>query len=151
MTTLHITDIESAINYWRKKTPQADGVSLRPELRALAEVYGHMTFAHFHEINEVALSEAAMHAWLTWFESTPDTPCIAICSTSQGDEECKGCGRTFEEVQLWPQMRPAEKRSTWRRITLDATSWRFNKYAERAAEGALPAAVEDPGSPTSSE
>jgi hypothetical protein len=31
-------------------------------------------------------------------------------------------------------MGPAEKRATWRRITLDATSWRFNRYAERAAE-----------------
>ena len=76
----------------------------------------------------------ALAAWQTWYETTPDTPCIAICSTSQGDELCKGCGRTFEEVQLWPQMGPAEKRATWRRITLDATSWRFNRYAERAAE-----------------
>jgi uncharacterized protein len=30
-------------------------------------------------------------------------------------------------------MRPAEKRETWRRITLQANAWRFNKYAERAA------------------
>jgi hypothetical protein len=29
-------------------------------------------------------------------------------------------------------MTPAEKRSTWRRITMIGTSWRFNKYAERA-------------------
>jgi hypothetical protein len=31
-------------------------------------------------------------------------------------------------------MSPGEKRSTWRRITLSADSWRFNRYAERAAE-----------------
>jgi hypothetical protein len=31
-------------------------------------------------------------------------------------------------------MGPAAKRATWRRITLDASAWRFNKYAERAAE-----------------
>jgi predicted Fe-S protein YdhL (DUF1289 family) len=71
---------------------------------------------------------------LTWFASTPDTPCIAICSTSQGDAVCKGCGRTFSEVQLWTEMKPAEKRATWRRITRENTAWRFNKYAERAAE-----------------
>jgi hypothetical protein len=35
-------------------------------------------------------------------------------------------------------MSPAEKRGTWRRITLDGSAWRFNKYAERAAEGARP-------------
>jgi hypothetical protein len=31
-------------------------------------------------------------------------------------------------------MTPAEKRSTWRRITMQDTAWRFNKYAERARE-----------------
>jgi hypothetical protein len=47
---------------------------------------------------------------------------------------CKGCGRTFDEVQHWPAMTPGEKRATWRRITLEASAWRFNTYAERAAE-----------------
>ena len=80
-------------------------------------------------------SSSAHEAWLAWYNSTPDTPCIAICSTSQGDETCKGCGRSFSEVQHWPQMTPGEKRHTWRRITLESSAWRFNKYAERAAEG----------------
>ena len=31
-------------------------------------------------------------------------------------------------------MTPAEKRATWRRITQEATAWRFNRYAERARE-----------------
>jgi uncharacterized protein len=35
-------------------------------------------------------------------------------------------------VQHWPSMSPAEKRSTWRRITREGTAWRFNRYAERA-------------------
>ena len=69
-----------------------------------------------------------------WYATTPDTPCIAICSTSQGDASCKGCGRTFEEVQLWTEMSAGEKRAVWRRISLEGTSWRFNRYAERAAE-----------------
>ena len=60
---------------------------------------------------------AARDAWLAWYASTPDAPCIAICSTSQGDAVCKGCGRTFLEVQRWTEMTPAEKRATWRRIT----------------------------------
>lgn len=48
-------------------------------------------------------------AWLAWYESTtPDTPCIAICSTSQGDDVCKGCGRTFEEVQHWLSISPVQ-------------------------------------------
>jgi hypothetical protein len=132
MTAIHITDIESAINFWRKQTPPADGVSLRPELHGLAEVYGAMAFARVQDIDEAALSEVAMRAWLTWFGSTSDTPCIAICSTSQGDDICKGCGRTFAEVQYWAEMRPVDKRATWRRITQEGTAWRFNRYAERA-------------------
>ena len=134
MAAIHITDIEAAINYWRGRAPSPDGVTLGPELRALAEVYALMVYYHEDEADEVSFPPKAMAAWRSWYESTPDTPCIAICSTSQGDEECKGCGRSFEEVQHWPAMTPAEKRSTWRRITLHSTAWRFNRYAERAAE-----------------
>ncbi|MES2879443.1 MAG: DUF3717 domain-containing protein [Pseudomonadota bacterium] len=134
MASLHITDIESAINFWRGQKPATDGWSLAPETRALAEVYAVMAFNQDTEIDENLMPPKAMAAWLAWYASTPDTPCIAICSTSQGDEECKGCGRSFAEVQYWTEMRPAEKRQTWRRITMLGSSWRFNKYAERAVE-----------------
>jgi len=134
MNGIHITDIEAAINFWRAKAPIAAGAALPPPTRALAEVYAVMAFERRHDIDEAALPEAALLAWLTWYQSTPDTPCIAICSTSQGDEVCKGCGRTFAEVQYWTEMQPVQKRATWRRITREGTSWRFNKYAERAAE-----------------
>ncbi len=132
MPGIHITDIESAINYWRARKPSPDGISLAPELRALAEVYALLVFHHEDEADVRGFPPAAMDAWLSWYESTPDTPCIAICSTSQGDEICKGCGRTFEEVQHWPEMAPAAKRETWRRISEEGTAWRFNRYADRA-------------------
>ena len=135
MAGIHITDIEAAINYWREKKPSPDGVTLVPELRALAEVYALLVFYHEEEADEADLPPRAMAAWRTWYDTTADTPCIAICSTSQGDELCKGCGRSFEEVQRWPEMSPTEKRRTWRRITQEDTAWRFNRYAERAAEG----------------
>lgn len=134
MAAIHITDIESAINYWRDKKPAPDGVVLAPETRALAEVYALMVVRYAAEIDEFSMPAQALAAWMAWYDSTPDTPCIAICSTSQGDAECKGCGRSFDEVQHWTAMRPAQKRQTWRRITLLGTSWRFNRYAERAAE-----------------
>ncbi|XAH23277.1 DUF3717 domain-containing protein [Xylophilus sp. GW821-FHT01B05] len=135
MAALYITDIEAAINYWRAKTPSPDGVTLAPELRALAEVYALMVYFHQDEVDEQGFPPKAWAAWLAWYETTADTPCIAICSTSQGDELCKGCGRTFDEVQHWPEMGPVEKRMTWRRITRESSAWRFNRYAERAAEG----------------
>ncbi len=134
MAGIHITDIESAINYWRERKPPADGFSLGPEIRALAEVYALLVFYREVEADEFTFPKAAYDAWLAWYHSTPDTPCIAICSTSQGDEQCKGCGRSFAEVQHWVDLRPVEKRQVWRRISMDGTAWRFNKYAERAAE-----------------
>jgi len=145
MAGIHITDIESAINWWRERTPSPDGISLAPEVRALAEVYALMVYYHEAECDEDTMPPKARDAWLAWYATTPDTPCIAICSTSQGDDVCKGCGRTFEEVQLWPEMSPGDKRATWRRIVMESTSWRFNRYAERAAErAAAVVAANDP-------
>jgi uncharacterized protein len=138
MAGIHITDIEAAINWWRDKSPSPDGITLAPELRALAEVYALLIYYHESEADDASMPRKAYAAWEAWYRSTPDAPCIAICSTSQGDALCKGCGRSFEEVQHWTAMSPAEKRQTWRRITQEGTAWRFNKYADRAKPGAQP-------------
>jgi predicted Fe-S protein YdhL (DUF1289 family) len=132
MATIHITDIEAAINWWRERSPSPDGLRACGEVLALAEVYALMVYHHEHDLDEAGLQRLARDAWLAWYASTPDAPCIAICSTSQGDAQCKGCGRSFEEVQHWQAFSPAQKRAVWRRITLEATAWRFNRYAERA-------------------
>ncbi|CAN5698488.1 hypothetical protein BH09PSE5_BH09PSE5_43380 [soil metagenome] len=145
MAGIHITDIESAINYWRERSPSPDGISACPEVRALAEVYGLMVYYHEAECDEATMPRKAHAAWLDWYATTVDAPCIAICSTFQGDSICKGCGRTFEEVQNWTAMSPAEKRQTWRRIVNENSAWRFNRYAERATAGAD--APIGPGSP----
>jgi len=141
---IHITDIESAINWWRERSPSPDGVTACAEVRALAGVYAQLTYARDSACDEAAMPAAALHAWLAWYATTPDAPCIAICSTSQGDAVCKGCGRSFDEVQHWTRMTPAEKRATWRRITAEGTAWRFNRYADRALEqpASAPAAAE---------
>jgi len=132
MAALHITDIESAINWWRARSPSIDGITACAQVRALAEVYALMVYYHEDECAEHGMPAAAHQAWLAWYASTPDAPCIAICSTSQGDTVCKGCGRSFEEVRHWQAFTPAQKRMVWRRITLEAKAWRFNRYAERA-------------------
>lgn len=132
MAAIHITDIESAINWWRDRHPSPDGVTACAEVRALAEVYALMVYYRKSDADEQGLPSAARDAWLRWYASTPDAPCIAICTTAQGDAVCKGCGRTEGEVQQWPQLSPAQKRTVWRRITMQATAWRFNRYAERA-------------------
>lgn len=46
----------------------------------------------------------------------PDSPCAGYCSTSHGDEICKGCGRTFDEVINWIIYDDAEKAAVWARL-----------------------------------
>jgi len=132
---IHITDIEAAINFWRARRPSPDGVALAPELQCLAEVYALLAVRRAEQVDERALSPAARAAWDAWYETTPDTPCIAICSTAQGDDICKGCGRSFHEVQHWPALSAVQKRQVWHRITARGEAWRFNRYAERATAG----------------
>jgi len=132
MASIHINDVEAAINWWRERSPSPDGVTACAEVRALAEVYALLVYYRESECSETSMPARAKEAWLAWYASTPDAPCIAICSTSQGDAECKGCGRSFDEVQHWTAFTPGEKRAVWRRITLQARAWRFNRYSERA-------------------
>ncbi|HSV71119.1 MAG TPA: DUF3717 domain-containing protein [Methylibium sp.] len=147
MAGIHITDIESAINWWRERSPSPDGITACKEVRALAEVYALLVYYRESDCDEDTMPAKAKAAWLAWYATTPDAPCIAICSTSQGDTVCKGCGRTEDEIQHWTAMSPGEKRSCWRRITMEGTAWRFNRYAERAREAADAAAAQAPLTP----
>ena len=45
----------------------------------------------------------------------PDTPCVAVCSTTF-DEVCRGCGRTVAEVAHWVSMSADAKEVVWQRI-----------------------------------
>ncbi|CAM5778837.1 DUF3717 domain-containing protein [Ottowia pentelensis] len=132
MDVLHITDLEAAINHWRQRAPAGPSAALAPELAALAEVYARMVIEHRDELDAAHLPAAARRAWLAWYAGTPDAPCIAVCSTAQGDAVCKGCGRTEAEVRDWPALGPWAKRAVWRRITREGTALRFTRYAERA-------------------
>ncbi|KQW41213.1 MULTISPECIES: DUF3717 domain-containing protein [unclassified Roseateles] len=129
--SIHVTDLEAAINWWRERAPSPDGISAAPEVRALAEAYAVLALSRAAEVEAAALKPKALDAWMTWYATTPDSPCIAICSTAQGDAICKGCGRSFDEVQHWPALDPFEKRVVWHRIVQEGTAWRFNRYAER--------------------
>jgi len=132
MAGIHITDIEAAINWWRSRCPSPDHISACDEVRHLGTVYALMVYYRETLCDLKTMPAPARDAWLSWYRSTPDAPCIAICSTTQGDAVCKGCGRTFEEVQAWPGLDPSVKRAVWHRITQAGSAWRFNRYAERA-------------------
>ena len=46
----------------------------------------------------------------------PDSPCIGQCSTTYGDDVCKGCGRTYLEVINWIMFDDREKAHVWSRL-----------------------------------
>jgi hypothetical protein len=63
MAQIHITDLESAINWWRARSPSEDGITACQEVRALATVYALMVYQHEHLWDESQFSPAAMSAW----------------------------------------------------------------------------------------
>jgi predicted Fe-S protein YdhL (DUF1289 family) len=46
----------------------------------------------------------------------PESPCRGFCTTALGDDVCKSCGRTFEEVCGWNQFTPEQKAACWERL-----------------------------------
>ncbi|MGL4575642.1 MAG: DUF3717 domain-containing protein [Burkholderiaceae bacterium] len=135
MAAIHIADVEAAINWWRVRVPADAATALGAEVGALAHTYGQMIAQRTDTLDEETLSLDAIHAFETWAHSLPDSPCIAICSTSVGDPKCTGCGRTFDEVTRWTGMPVIEKRAVWRRITAEGTWLRFTpRYADRLIE-----------------
>ena len=44
------------------------------------------------------------------------TPCIGICSTTYGDEVCRGCKRFSYEIINWNSFTPEEKEAIWKRL-----------------------------------
>jgi predicted Fe-S protein YdhL (DUF1289 family) len=137
MAAVHIADVEAAINWWRAKSPANGAAALTQQVNALASAYGAMIATRTDTLAEEALSLEAIAAFEAWAHSLPDSPCIAICSTSVGDPKCTGCGRTFDEVTRWTGMAVIEKRAVWRRITAEGTWLRFTpRYADRLVEKA---------------
>ncbi|MBI5891623.1 MAG: DUF1289 domain-containing protein [Nitrosomonadales bacterium] len=51
-------------------------------------------------------------------EITSASPCIGHCTTVLGDDVCRSCLRTFEEVACWLGMNEEERRGVNRRIAL---------------------------------
>lgn len=51
-------------------------------------------------------------------EISSDCPCTGHCTTALGDDVCRSCLRTLDEVTRWPQMTEEERRAVNRRIAL---------------------------------
>ena len=53
---------------------------------------------------------------------TAESPCIGHCTTVLGDEVCRSCLRTFEEITRWIEMSDEERCAVNRRIALLANN-----------------------------
>ncbi len=51
-------------------------------------------------------------------EITADSPCVGHCTTVLGDEVCRSCLRTFDEVTRWPEMSEVERKQVNQRIAI---------------------------------
>lgn len=51
-------------------------------------------------------------------EATADTPCTGHCSTALGDDVCRSCLRTFDEITRWVEMDEEQRRAVNRRIAM---------------------------------
>jgi predicted Fe-S protein YdhL (DUF1289 family) len=51
-------------------------------------------------------------------EVTSDSPCVGHCTTVLGDDVCRSCLRTFDEVSRWLEMSEGERRQVNQRIAL---------------------------------
>jgi predicted Fe-S protein YdhL (DUF1289 family) len=55
-------------------------------------------------------------------EITAASPCIGHCSTVLGDEVCRSCLRTFDEITRWVEMNDAERCAVNQRIAILKTT-----------------------------
>ncbi len=49
---------------------------------------------------------------------TAESPCIGHCTTVLGDDVCRSCLRTFEEVTFWVQMNDDQRYHVNHRISM---------------------------------
>jgi len=39
-----------------------------------------------------------------------ESPCVDVCQLRKGDDVCRGCYRTLDEIADWGQMTPSQRR-----------------------------------------
>ena len=70
-TVLTLANIESAINYWRMRSPSSgEELALCAQAAALAEPYATMIYEGLREISPECLSQRAMQAYAAWENAT---------------------------------------------------------------------------------
>jgi hypothetical protein len=51
-----------------------------------------------------------------FIELKTHSPCLGICSTTYGDQVCRGCKRYCHEIADWLRYQPIQKHQVWQRL-----------------------------------
>ncbi len=51
-----------------------------------------------------------------FIELKTHSPCLGICSTTYGDQVCRGCKRYCHEIADWLRYKPTQKHRVWQRL-----------------------------------
>ncbi|WP_034301123.1 DUF3717 domain-containing protein [Herbaspirillum sp. RV1423] len=66
-TTISLTELEEAINYWRIQRPATgEECALSPEVNALADVYAMMIIEHLHNVAADAIGKEPRQLFDAW-------------------------------------------------------------------------------------
>lgn len=66
-TSISLTELEEAINYWRIQRPATgEECALSPEVNALADVYAVMIIEHLHAIDAAAIDTRQRQLFDAW-------------------------------------------------------------------------------------
>lgn len=69
-TSISLTDLEEAINYWRVQRPATgEECALSPEVNALADVYAVMIIGHLHAIDLSVIGQESRQLFEAWRKS----------------------------------------------------------------------------------
>lgn len=85
-----ITQLETAINRHREIAPPANYV-LSPGLRAMAEIYGRMIFAHAELIDLEQQPDALRQVVLKWLSPGAEAPNVCTYRTGDPGADCEAC------------------------------------------------------------
>jgi predicted Fe-S protein YdhL (DUF1289 family) len=116
---ISLHDVQALIAHLGQPNGVAPGsvpVAAPGELNAWIAIWGHMLALRQTRWPLGRLTPRQRAQWHEWAQAQPDSPCVAICSTAQGDAVCRGCRRTFDEVKAWPAMALPAKRLVWARL-----------------------------------
>ncbi|MEQ6888550.1 DUF1289 domain-containing protein [Halomonas sp. CS7] len=46
----------------------------------------------------------------------PASPCTKVCRIDEATDNCRGCGRTLDEIARWGSMNAEEREEVWQRL-----------------------------------